>query len=134
MELTIKIEDPEFEKSIVSGISQIKDDKLVEIICKCIEAYLSNPKNMESLLVYRRGYSDYITPTPWFENLFGKYEGKVVDDMRDDIVKYMKENYQDLVFKALVTALSKQLLSTDFKMEMDKQMISIAESIKGSNR
>ena len=50
--------------------------------------------------------------------------------MRDDVVNYMKENYKDLVFKALVAALSRQLLSTDFKMEMDKQMISIAENIK----
>ena len=134
MELTIKIEDPEFEKSIVSGVNQIKDDQLVEIVCKCVEAYLSDPKNIKELLVYRRGYNDYyMNPTPWLENLFGKYEGKAVDDMRDEIVKYMKENYQDLVFKALLAALSKQLLSTDFKMEMDKQMISIADSIKGSN-
>ena len=133
MELTIKIEDPEFEKSIVSGVNHIKDDQLIEIVCKCVEAYLSDPKNMKELLVYRRGYSDYMTPTPWFENLFGEYEGKVVDDMRDDVVKYMKDNYKDLVFKALVAALSRQLLNTDFKMEMDKQMISIAESIKGSN-
>lgn len=133
MELTIKIEDPEFEKSIVSGVNQIKNDQLIEIVCKCVEAYLSDPRNMKELLIYRRGYSDYMTPTPWLENLFGKYEGKAVDDMRDEVIKYMKENYQDLVFKALVAALSKQLLSTDFKMEMNNQMISIAESIKRSN-
>lgn len=130
MELTIKIEDPEFEKAIVSGVSQIKDDQLVEIVCKCVEAYFSDPRNMEKILVYRRGLSDYHSLTPWFENLFKNYEGDVVDDMKDKIVSYMKEHFEELVFKALVSALSQQLLTIDFKDEMHKTMISIAQSIK----
>ena len=82
MELTIKIEDKEFEKSIVDGVTQLKDDQLIEIVCKCVEAFLMNNNNMEKLLMYKPYYSSEYKPADWIVNLLDKYEGTAIDDMK----------------------------------------------------
>ena len=123
MELTIKIEDKEFEKSIVDGVTNLKDDQLVEIVCKCVEAFLMKESNMEKLLMYKPYYANEYKPTDWVTNLLGQYEGSAIDDMKEEAVKFLKENYHQIVFKALVAALSKQLLTVDFKTELHSEIM-----------
>lgn len=124
MELTIKIDDPEFEKDIVGGVTKLKDEQLTEIVCKCIEKFLSNDNNLQKLIMVKPYYSDRYEPTEWIKNIFATYDGdnEAINQLRANIIKYLNDNYESLVFKALVAAISKQLLSNDLTVAFSEQV------------
>ena len=127
MELTIRIDDPEFEKAITSGVKDVKSEQLTEIVCKCIEAFLMKESNIKDLIMQKPYYRDQYIPTDWFKSVFGSYEGddNKINEMRNNILKYINENYHELVFNALVRALSEQLLKQDFKVALNDEFMKI---------
>ena len=127
MELTIKIEDPEFEKSIIDGVKNIKPEELSNIVCRCIEAFLMKDSNIKDLIMQKPYYRDQYIPTDWFKGVFGAYEGddNKINEMRNDILKYIHDNYHELVFNAMVRALSEQLLKQDFRVALNTEFMKI---------
>ena len=119
MEITINVSNEQFKNVLEKELAAFNEDELKEICRKGLIAQLSDPDVFARLFVKDSDrYNSYVrasdllieaSRTVNFDETFKK--------MQDDIVDYIKQNYErllhDLCVDALISGFSKQFLWND---------------------
>lgn len=126
--INLDVNDTEFKELCVDNIARLPKDKIEEILLKAIEtALMADHGKMagqilvaEKTNIYQYGYStkDY-APTELMKEIIKSMNyDEYLQPIADEILKYIQNNYKDLVEKAIIQSFTNMLFSQDKLYEL----------------
>ena len=104
--ITLNVNDEQFQEILQNGLTSLSSEKVGEIILKAFEQYLFSEKNKE-LFVKENYYSDIPVLGEIGQKIINKTdieEAAKNSGLGEEIFNYIKDNYKDIVFRAIAKA------------------------------
>lgn len=107
--LTLNVDTKQMEGLLKEGLASLPQDKIQEVLLEVVKNIL-NDKNSGILFVSGGYYDKSYKPTELLRGLIEKAQtSSYIEELSDIIVNYLKENYQEVIFNALVKSISELL-------------------------
>lgn len=108
--LTLNVDTKQMEGLLKEGLVSLPQDKIQEVLLEVVKNIL-NDKDNGILFVSSGGYYDKsYKPTELLRGLIEKAQtSSYIEELSDAIMNYLKENYQEVIFNALVKSISELL-------------------------
>ena len=108
--LTLNVDTKQMEGLLKEGLVSLPQDKIQEVLLEVVKNILNN-KDSGILFVSSGGYYDKsYKPTELLKSLIEKAQtSSYIEELSDVIINYLKENYQEVIFNALVKSIGELL-------------------------
>ena len=108
--LTLNVDTKQMEGLLKEGLVSLPQDKIQEVLLEVVKNILNN-KDSGILFVSGNGYYDKsYKPTELLKGLIEKAQtSSYIEELSNAIINYLKENYQEVIFNALVKSISELL-------------------------
>lgn len=115
--LTLNVDTKQMELLLKEGLMSLPQDKIQEVLLEVIKNIL-NDKDSGMLFVSRGYYDKEYQPNALLKGLIGKAQiSPYIEELSNTIIDYLKENYQEVIYKALIDSIAKLLFGPEKQLE-----------------
>lgn len=115
--LTLNIDTEQMEGLLKEGLISLPQDKIQEVLLEVVKNILNN-KDSGILFVSSGYYDKTYRPSDLLKNLIEKAQtSSYIEELSDVIINYLKENYQEVIFNALVKSIGELLFGPQKQMD-----------------
>lgn len=117
MNITITIDDKEFEEAVSAGLKDVSKEQMNTIVVSALTEYMSKTSVLDELLFTKSGfYSSTKVPSDLAKSAIQNAikDNEEIKQLGNLIVHYLKENHKAILMDAMVAAFMKNLTTDEF--------------------
>ena len=122
MEVKIDVSEDQFKELLEKELNDLPKETIQNILTECIKGYFSkdNSQVLENIFIAKARYSDYVTPSRFLESILEKCDFSGLQEVVDNCIKDLKENYEHILIKVISSMISESLFNThNFKFAVE---------------
>jgi hypothetical protein len=126
MEVKINVSEDQFKELLEKELKNLSKETIQNILVECIKGYFSedNKRNLENIFLVRgNSYGTSYQPSRFLESILEKCDFSGLQEVVDNCIKDLKENYDHILIKVLSSMISESLSSTyNFKYAVQNEI------------
>jgi len=115
MEVKINVSEDQFKELLEKELKNLSKETIQNILVECIKEYFSedNKRNLENIFLVRgNSYGTSYQPSRFLESILEKCDFSGLQEVVDNCIKDLKENYDHILIKVLSSMISESLSNT----------------------
>lgn len=136
MNVTITIDDKDFEEAVSKGLKDIDKEKMNEIVISALTEYMKSTDVLDSFLFTKSGfYSSDKRPSDILVNSVQSAlkDNEEIKNLGKLMVHYLNENYKKILMDAMIAAFMRNLNTDEFVNCLRMSFSSIISKMENPN-
>ena len=124
MEIKIDVSDEQFKSVLEQSLSGLPEEKIQEVVFNGLKEYLTKTDVLENLCFTQDGYYSSKKPSVFLNQLLqNASHSDVIQDMQDEMLQILKNNYNKILTDALSTCIINSLVCSNSFVDAARMVV-----------